>query len=296
MRIAFYVSPDKAQEVDLVKSLMAGCPPDWELCVFEDFQVRPELDAHCCVGVKSAKMIRKFPAGKPWIYFDKAYNRDWSRWWRVSVCGHQPTDYLMQMDVPGDRAAAQGWKFEPWREDRPSGHVLYAGSSLKYNNMFDLGDPNEYAQYIVSEAAKFTRRKIVYRPKPSYKAAEEVAGAAFSYNKGSSKNAGIQTDLEGAHVLITHGSAAAFDAMIAGVPTVILGHAVTRPISSTSLADVDRPYLASEKDRQQILNALAYCQWNHEEMRGGLLWRSIRSIIEKHIPGLTTTRNGSRAE
>lgn len=279
MRIAFYVSPAKSPENELALALRAGCPSDWEFDIVDDFQVRPDYDIHSCVGVKSARLIRKFPDGNPWVYFDKGYNRDWPRWWRVAVCGHQPTAYLMDMQVSGDRAREQKWSFAPWRDLRAGGHVLYAGSSLKYNNMFDLGDPNEYAQAIVEAAAKYTKRPIIYRPKPSFKAAEQVAGAKFSYNSSGRKNAGIEADLEDAFVMITHGSAAAFDALRAGVPSVVLGHAVTRPISSTSLEELDNPRLASDDERRQLVNALAHCQYHLDEIRGGLLWAHVRSIM-----------------
>lgn len=281
LRVVFHMRGEKPVEDQIAQAVARGAPQGVTVDVTRMTKyVDPAYDAACVVGVKSLPLVEQLrAAGKPWIYFDKAYNRDWPRWWRVSVCGHQPTDYLAAMECPGDRARAQGWEFSRWREVTPAGPVLFAGASLKYHRFCGLGDPTSYARDVVSGIKAQTRRPVIYRPKPSWSAAEPVEGARFSWQK-SKQPEGIARDLRGAHALVTHGSAAVLDAVLAGVPTVVLGHAVTRPISSTSLAEVDDPRLADAGEVRQLLANLAYCQWTVEEFGAGMAWPHILRALE----------------
>lgn len=240
----------------------------------------PDADIYCFVGVKRGDLIRRLgAAGKPWLYFDKAYNRDWPRWWRVAFCEQQPTKYLMNISRSEDRAAAQGWltRMKLWRERGK--HILYCGSSAKCHDFLghEEADPTAYAAQVIAEIRKLTRRRIVYRPKPSWKAAVPVPGADFS---ARGKAGDIYAALRGAYCLITHTSSTCFDALLVGVPSIVLGDGVTRPISSTSLDDVERPKLASESECRQLLSNLAYCQWNLDEIRSGRANGYLREIVQ----------------
>ncbi len=281
MKLALFTPGRKQQEKLLAAALARGGP---EVVVLEEGDMRVDCDAYCIIGVKAAYLMRALEAeGLPYLYWDKAYNRDWSRWWRVSVCSHQPTRYFADRKWPLDRAERQGWpaRMKPWRTD--GDHVLYAGMSLKYNLYQGIGDPTEYAERVVAELRTKTERRIVYRPKPSWHEAEPVDGADFSHSRTKRKGADIYSDLKGAHILVTHGSSACFEAMLDGVPSIVLGDAVLRPISSTSLDDVDRPRLATQPERLQLLAALAYWQWSLEEMARGELWETIRSHMARPI-------------
>ena len=76
-----------------------------------------------------------------------------------------------------------------------------------------------------------------------------------------------------------HSAAERFEAMLAGVPSITIGDAVMRPISTTEPAKVESPKLASDTERQQILNFLAYQQWTMAEMLDGKAWPVIRRQI-----------------
>ena len=51
----------------------------------------------------------------------------------------------------------------------------------------------------------------------------------------------------GAHAIVTYGSNAAVIGMLQGIPSIILGNGVMRPISSTDLSEIENPRLASQR-------------------------------------------------
>jgi hypothetical protein len=223
-------------------------------------------------GVKNLAVFKALRANDiPVVYFDKPYNRK-LHGWRIAFNHHQPTDSMYGMKFPPDRAAANEWIARAWRPGRT---VLLAGSSEKFHDMKGLRlGPTEYAQWCVKRIRKFTDREIVYRPKPSWRDAVPIPGTTFS--RGPS----IAADLADAHCLVTYGSNACFEAVLAGVPAVILGDAVTREISSQAIESVERPRKASMKDVQNLLNNLAWFQWSTKEFENGQAWEFIRSQVQ----------------
>lgn len=235
-------------------------------------------DLPVVVGVKSNDAIRFLKGkGQPFLYFDKPYNRKWQTtnpsWWRVSVSDHSPTEYLGNMRCSDRRARQQGWLAKCWRSK--GDHILFAGASAKYSAVYGLPEPNAYAAQIIAELKKYTDRRIVYRAKPSWQGAEPVEGAEFvgraRYN--------ITDDLKDCHAMVTHGSGACLEALLTGVPAIVTGPGISRSISSTDLAEIEEPRLASLECCQQILNNLAHCQWSLDEIRKGEMWESLRPII-----------------
>lgn len=241
--------------------------------------VLPACDVACMVGVKSRRLFQAhWDAGINTVYLDKGYIRggdggplkNWL-YWRIAVNGHHPTRYLMDMSVKPDRWESLNVPVAKWRADGQ--HVVFAGSSEKYHLFYDLPHPTAYVESVMQKLRKMGRR-VVYRPKPSWKEATPIDGAEFSVG-------GSMTDvLKDAWCLVTHGSNAAYDAIVAGIPTVVLGDAVTRPISSTELDDVRSPFLATERKRMKLLHALAHCQWTMQEMREGHAWRHVKERLQ----------------
>lgn len=236
-------------------------------------------DVYCMVGVKSLKMFRRVQAaGKHVLYFDKGYfrhrgpNRTWE-YWRVCVDDHHPTNYIANAQHGATRwnrtSKRRAIEVNNWRES--GGHIVYAGSSEKYHAFCGLPQPTEYAQAVIAELKQRTNRLIVYRPKPSWQDAVPIAGTSYSGPLDS-----IYDALQGAHCLVTNGSNSAFDAVVQGVPCIVLGNAITRPISSTSLEDIEKPPLADGNRKLQWLSNLAWCQFTEQEMAEGLAWTAIR--------------------
>jgi hypothetical protein len=292
MNIAIYASGEKARENMLVDAIRAG---GVRVDVLRDVDPHAGVDLHCVIGLKCLEQRRALDAvGIPYLYFDKGYNRDWPSWWRVSYCSQQPTAYLMDLNAPPDRAEAQGWmsRLAPWRV--AGKHVLYAGSSAKYSAWMDLPDPTVMAEQTVRAIQSITGRRVTYRPKPSWRGAVPVDGASWSRRGEGGPD--IHRDLRGAHVLVTHGSSCCFDALMAGVPSIVLGGGVLAPISSRSLDEVERPCAAHQDERLQLLANLAYCQWSLQEFRRGEPWQYIDFLIQNSTLWRTgVIKSGSQA-
>lgn len=288
MRIRFWRS-DKNRERVLGEAFMEGVLAGGK-DVCETFPLVPpeqindvvhnQVDYECAVmvGVKSRELYKRhLQLGLRVIYLDKGYSRhskpDMRGWeyWRVSVNGHHPTKHFEESDYPDDRVKKFGWTFEPWR--KAGSHIVIAGSSEKYHAFYDLKDPTDWARKLVKELRSRTKRQIIYRPKPSWGNAVPIDGT--TYSEGGS----IDDVLKGAHTLITHGSNACFEAVLSGVPCVVLGDAVAKPLSSTTVDEVEVPRLASDAERQRWLNFLSYQQWTEGELASGKAWKTIRPMI-----------------
>lgn len=298
MKLTFYAA-DKPRERTLAESMKAGCAQHGDelvikpLTVFSDdgeaqyHDIEPDTsnDVICIVGVKGySKQIlaSHWKAGIHTLYFDKGYTRGRTisggvkghAHWRISVNSFQPLHYFRKIKRPGDRWAKVGFKIKTI-DPKPGGHIVYAGSSQKYCDWHNLGDCTGYARKLIKRARKLIpRRKIIYRPKPSWKDAVPIDGTVFSRAPRS-----INDELQGASVLITHGSNAALDALRMGVPAITLGDAIVSPLCSRSVDQIKNPKLPTKADLTQLCYDLAYCQWTTHEMYNGKAWANLKEVI-----------------
>lgn len=275
MRVAFFRS-DKAREGVLGRAFCSGVRAlgdDVQMLSLTDADRCSEFDCAAMVGVKARGLFELTRAqGTHVISLDKGYCR--KTHWRVAVNAHHPVDYVGRARHQPDRWERLGIDVAPWRSQ--GRHIIFAGASPKYHEFSGLPPPTEYAAGVVRRLKKLTEREIIYRPKPSWKGAEPVDHATYSVHQKK-----MDDELRGAHALVTHGSNSCFDAMVAGVPSVILGDGVARPISSTAIEDAENPRLASNDERMQLLANLAYCQFTLDEFADGRAWSVLRpQIIE----------------
>jgi len=239
----------------------------------------PSSDIVVMLGVKNRRLFDAYrQAGVRIIYLDKGYCRQRdadglaSKYWRFAVDANHPTARSMRNKYPSDRWDELGIDVKPWRERGK--HVLIAGSSAKYHNFCGLADPTTFAGDVVAALRGHTERPIVYRPKPTWRERQPIPGVRYSEPPER-----IADALAGAWVTVTHGSNAAFESIISGIPCISLGDGIAKSLSSSSLADVDHPFLADELDRARWLNALAYHQWMSAEFASGEAWETIKAEL-----------------
>lgn len=281
MKIAFLHS-DKTRERQLSDAFLMGCRKHGHETL--EIPLGPEnapgdYDVAVMFGVKSRERFYAHRrAGVHVVYLDKGYARHrihgttMCEYWRVAIDAHQPTDRMLNQKSPDDRRRLMGWEPKPWRTG--GSHVLFCGSSAKYHAFYDMPDPTDYARAVCKVIRRQTRMPVWYRPKPSWKDAVPIRRTVYS-----GEDQTITDALRNAFVMVTHGSNACFEAVMEGVPCIVLGDAVAKPISSEFLADVADPPLASEAERRQWLSNLAYWEWTAAEFASGEAWEFIGGQI-----------------
>lgn len=284
MKIAFLHS-DKPRERLLSDAVLRGAAKRGHVTEAFPLGQPPEpgqFDVVCMVGVKSRDLFHAHHrAGSHVLYADKGYCRSkgpgpvrgWE-YWRVSIDTHHPTDRLMEREYDDIRWRRLGLEIMPWRT--VGSHVVIAGSSQKYHDFYGLKNPTTYARDLVRDLRGLTERPLVYRPKPSWRDAVEIRKTRFSGGTES-----IHDALTDAWALVTHGSNACFEAVISGVPSIVLGNGVARPLSSTSVAEIERPRLASDEERHRWAHALAFWQWTLAEFASGEAWEFLEGEIHR---------------
>ena len=278
MRIVVFDST-KGRESQIVRSFAAGVNTmgDEAIVVTSGDSVVPDgVDAGLVFGVKSRKTWSRLgDLGIRRIYGDKGYSRDsggW-KWLRLSVDDNNNADYVAQAEHTDDsRYKKQGLHVKPWREN--GDHILFCGSSEKCMNWYGLPNPTVYAESIFEELRSYTQRPITYRPKPSWGFATPIKGTRYSGPKEP-----LDVAMDNAWCVVTHGSNTCLDAVLAGVPPIVLGNGITRSISSTELAEVENPEIPTDADRTQLVQNISFCQWTLDEFSDGTAWRYVRQRL-----------------
>lgn len=292
MKFAFYVA-EKDRNWGLAEAVAESAAvhgDEVEIIPQRMFQgVRGDADGGACLGVKRAGkrlLGAHLQAGRHFLFFDKAYmNR--ANYVRVSVDAWQPTAYFRRQR-PADRFERMHLTIEPRHGNGEE--VMFAGSSQKYCNFHDLGDATQYAERVVRKLKKNTKRQIIYRPKPSWAVHHAEDCKPIESTRLSAPGTPIREELARCHLLVTHGSNAAADALLAGVPVMMLGDGIFSPMSmGEDYRRIEDPYFPSDEERSQFFYDLAYCQWTLDEFRSGEAWADLRStLIKLGPPGATS--------
>jgi hypothetical protein len=88
----------------------------------------------------------------------------------------------------------------------------------------------------------------------------------------------LEDDLRNASVIVTHSSHVAIDAIRRGVPAIVADTSPAAPVCSTSLEDIDTPWMP---DRRHWWASLMCQHFTLEEMENGLAWRWMQRIMEQ---------------
>jgi hypothetical protein len=204
---------------------------------------------------ESTALIKQWrAAGRSWLYWDRGYmrrvfathlprgeNGGYYRWHLGS--------FQMQSirPVPADRWKTLKIDLRPWQ--RGGRHVVIAAPTRTYARFHETRD---WIADTIDALARVTDRQLVIRDKESKRS--------------------LQSDLEGAHALVTHGSIAAIESVILGCPVFVHPDSAAALVGLTDLKDIERPIYP---DREPWVRSLACSQWNETELVDGTLWREI---------------------
>ncbi|BCH33145.1 hypothetical protein MesoLjLc_50750 [Mesorhizobium sp. L-8-10] len=198
-------------------------------------------------------------------YFGRTDGGKFAGFHKVSVNSRHPTAYFQAKRHDDRRAARFGFDFKPWRDGK---HILVCGTSDK-GARADGFKPQEWETWAIRSLRGVTDRPILYRPKPSWHGASPIPGSIFARSKED-----VSTVLADCHAIVSHHSNVCVDGFLAGVPNFCVEGAGL-PLSETDLQKIEQP--RKPDGRREWANSLAHCQFNVQEMRDGVAWRTLKS-------------------
>jgi hypothetical protein len=206
-------------------------------------------------------IAQRLSAGSDFWFTDTGYTNflvHKGKPWHRLVRNHVHTN-LSHLNFPANRLALLPSMPAPWRT---TGHkVLVVESSDNHYQMFGT-DRNSWRDSISNDLAKYTDKPVEYRSKSLNKKTRDSV-----YNLLMSSN--------DYYCVISDSSAAAVEAIWAGVPVITLNKHITVPVARTQIADINNLYRGPIGD---WLCALSYSQFTKKEMLDGTAYR----IIEKY--------------
>jgi hypothetical protein len=132
--------------------------------------------------------------------------------------------------------------------------------------MFGIGR-NEWdieAARIISEN---TKRKIIFRQKPSDKTPQQIPGTQFDNGKRA-----IERLIDGAFAVVTHHGNTTVEALARGVP-VFTKESITLTMGHSDLTLIETPLYP--KNREDFLERLACWQWRWDEIAQGKTFKHL---------------------
>jgi hypothetical protein len=247
LSVVCYPKPGKQKSQRLLSAFARGC--GGRLAEGAPERLAPGAAAFYDVRGLEHLWRQACDEGRRWYYLDNAYfdiARD--RLYRVGVDAMQDRG----LGLPDwKRWAALGLPVAPWQ--RRGRHIVVCRQSAEFLAL--VGAPWWLGHTLAAlEAA--TDRPIVVREKGEARALAE--------------------DLKGAWALVTHSSAAAVEAVLAGVPVFCTGFCAARTMGLSELAMIERP---RRPDGREIWAAtLAGLQWSAEELADGTAWRMLQCV------------------
>jgi hypothetical protein len=203
-------------------------------------------------------------------YFERRKGGRYRGYHKVAINARHPTAYIkkmMRMGLP--KRSYQGPSIQPWKTNGQN--ILVAGMSARAAESIGY-DPGEWERGIIRRIKmQYPHLSIIYRSKPTWLEAKPLTFAEFELGASCS----IGKSLENTKVLVTRHSNTAIDALVYGVP-VYCEDGVAYPLSMHTIDKLEDPDYP--ENREEWLNALAWCQFEIPEIESGFMW----DFLTKH--------------
>lgn len=192
--------------------------------------------------------------GRDFLYWDRGYfRRVYATWLPKGDNGgyYRWVRNAFQMQKiepkPSDRWKSLKTEVQPWRKS--GRHIVIAAPTRTYSRFHKT---ESWIADTIDALARVTTRQLVIRDKESKRS--------------------LQSDLADAHCLVTHGSIAAVESVVLGVPVVVHVDSAAALVGKTDLTKIDEQVTP---DREPWLHALAYSQFSETEMIDGSIWKML---------------------
>lgn len=249
--VTCYPQPGKARSRLVLDAFAAGC--GGSVRISPATVLEPGGAAfYGVVGIEH--LVRLATAeGRAWWYGDNAFfDRARGTHFRFARDAVQLADL-----APPDHArlAALGVELKPWRRDGE--HIVVVEQSEQFLNL--VGEKHWLVR-LLHDLRGITERPLRVR--------------RWSRDKKKASTS-LQADLQGAWALVTHMSAAATEALLAGIPVFVSGPCAASPMASGALKNIESPRYPD--GREEWAAGLAGRQWQLEELRQGMAWRALNA-------------------
>jgi hypothetical protein len=194
---------------------------------------------------------------RDWYYLDNAYfDTVRGRLFRAVRCGVQATG----LERPDWRRFARlGLEIQPWK--RTGRHILVVVQSNTYMSVV-AGKGSGWWENALAEIRMHTDRPIVLRGWRSNKMALAKT---------------LRESLVDCWALVTWSSAAANEAILAGVPVFVAGECAASKMGLSDFSRIEFPVYPEGRARWAA--ALAGQQWSLDEFRKGVAWRALQAAV-----------------
>ena len=173
--------------------------------------------------------------------------------------------------MPDDRWKALGVEMKPWKQRSEGDDILILGQ-VPWDASVQHVDLDQFlsnqVRYI--KRLNYRGRPLVFRPHPKAPVGSMPKMEALSPPLDQT----LAEALGRAFVVVTYNSNSAVDAILAGVPAIVLGEGdMLGGVCSRHIKSLNTPLRSGE--RGQWAADLAFAQWRPDEMREGLPWKHL---------------------
>lgn len=265
MKIALCLGPHGFQQ-EHSEAFAAGIRAVGDEPVFRpDPVTRIGADAVICWGWRKGQKLRA--TGANVLCAERGYLGDRSKWTALGWNGlNGLADFCIPKAVSNQRFD-QHHSMQPWR--RKAGEYVLIMGQVPGDMSLRGKDLRPWYVRTAKEAADAYGLPVFIRPHPVAVKRGLWRSPGLPVMAGS-----LDEALCGAHVVIVWNSNSAVDAVIAGVPSVVMGDgAMAAPVCGRRIGDRLMP------DRKEWAARLAWCQWTLEEIASGQPWALLREHI-----------------
>lgn len=253
--LGWYTDPDHRS---FIKNIAQHISSDIRYTVADDYHTLALIRNI----INNEESIRsRILAGRPFWFTDAGYTnfiaakgKPWHR-----LCRNHIHQNLSHMNFPADRLRLLETMPRPWRTQ--GSKILVVESSDSHHRLLGA-DRHTWRDHVTNELAKYTDRPVEYRAKIMNR---KIRDSVYDLLMASNDY----------YCVISDSSAAAVEAVWAGVPIITLNRHITTAIARTQVSDINNLYRGPIGD---WLCALTYSQFTKKEMQNGTAWK----IVEKY--------------
>lgn len=246
--VTCYAQPEKAKSMRVLEAFAKGCGGAMAT-TREEQLLRGDAAFY---GVRTGWVhlwVQAINERRTWWLLDNSFF-DAAREGQFRI-GHNAMQSWRPWPSDGKRLAALGVKVQPWRKS--GAHVVVAAQSDEF--MKTIANEPGWTNRVTARLQENTDRQILVRTKATQRPLLE--------------------DLKNAWLLVAHSSAAAVEALIAGIPVICTEPSCAMARFTSTFSGIESP--AMPGGREEWAARLADSQFSLDEMRAGHAWREVQS-------------------